>query len=38
MLVCCKLDKIGLTVFVLMLKIGVTTACTFFGTLFIQVD
>ena len=36
--VCCKLDEIGLTAFVLMLKSDVATACTFFRTLFIQLD
>ena len=38
MLVCCELDKNGLTDFVLMLKKDVTTMFTYFGTLFIQAD
>jgi hypothetical protein len=38
MLVCCKLNEIGLTAFILMLKKDVTTVCTFFGTPFVQVD
>jgi hypothetical protein len=38
MLIYCKLDNIGLTAFVLMLKKEMNTGCTFFGTLFIQVD